>query len=81
MKRAVMVCGKYHPALLAAWKQFEKKWAGDETKCQNESPGKLPATQMYIIMVVENGGVDLESFDVKHFRAAKSLILQVWCKL
>lgn len=73
----LVVRGKYHAPLLAAWKRFATKWAHDEDKCQNENPGKLPAAQLYVVMVVENGGSDLESFDIKGFKAAKSLILQV----
>lgn len=77
MKKVVVVRGKYPRSLLAGWRQFAKEWADDEEKCQNENPGKLPASQLYTIMVVENGGSDLESYHVEDFRAAKSIILQV----
>lgn len=76
-KKVVVVRGKYPPSLIAGWKQFAKEWAHDEEKCQNENPVKLPASQLYTIMVVEHGGSDLESYHVEDFRAAKSIILQV----
>lgn len=69
--------GKYHDPFVKAWKRFHTKWKHIEDKAQNENPSKLPASQLYVIMVVGNGGDDLERFDVKDFHAAKSLILQV----
>jgi hypothetical protein len=77
----MVVRGKYPAPFQAAWKRFATKWAHDEEKAQNENPNKLPASQLYVIMVVENGGCDLESFHVKDFQTAKSIILQVQLQL
>ena len=70
---AVGVCqGRYPKSLVKQWKKWDKKH-----RSENDCVDIFPAGQKYVIFVVEDGGQDLEHFDVQSFDEARSLLLQV----
>ena len=44
---------------------------------ENDAVDAFPATQTFVVFVVADGGVDLERFEVRGFREAVSMLLQV----
>ncbi|KAK9864831.1 hypothetical protein WJX84_011707 [Apatococcus fuscideae] len=63
--------GPYAPQLNAAW----KKWDELHTS-ENDPVGELPSQQMYAAFLVADGGADLETFEVRSFEEARSILLQ-----
>lgn len=44
---------------------------------ENDPVGGLPSKQMYAAFLVADGGMDLESFEVRSMEEARSILLQV----
>ena len=53
-----------------------QKWDERHTS-ENDPVGSLPCHQTYAIFLVADGGVDLESFEVRSMAEARSVLLQV----
>lgn len=67
------VCqGRYDDALIRAWEHWDNKHSSE-----NDHPKEFPEDQCYVIFVQEHGGQDLESFVLKNFDEARSLLVQV----
>eukprot|EP00102_Acyrthosiphon_pisum_P021946 XP_016659156.1 PREDICTED: uncharacterized protein LOC100159679 isoform X2 [Acyrthosiphon pisum] len=57
LKRVSCVQGKYPSILINFWQQYDKDKGSD-----NDNPDILPKDQMFMILEMENGGIDVESF-------------------
>lgn len=64
--------GAYPKELLEAWAEYDRK-QGSENDC----PAALPADQLYMVVVCEHGGTDLEKHAALSFAQAKSMLCQV----
>ena len=53
-----------------------QKWDELHTS-ENDPVGELPSQQMYAAFLVADGGADLETFEVRSFEEARSILLQV----
>ncbi|KAJ3231517.1 Serine/threonine-protein kinase haspin [Chytriomyces hyalinus] len=59
------VCqGYYSEALLAAWDEYD-----DAKDSENYRPDYFPKKQLYVVIVLENAGTDLEHFKIKPIAA------------
>lgn len=68
----VQICqGEYCPELIAEWNRWN-----DVFESENDPVDSFPPNQLYIIFVIENGGQDLSTFDLRNFNEAKSVLLQ-----
>ncbi|CAG8657956.1 7758_t:CDS:2, partial [Scutellospora calospora] len=65
-------CGKYPIELLDEWDRWDV-----EFNSENERPDYFDAKQLYVIFVVEHGGISLENFKLKNWEQAWSLLSQV----
>ncbi|KAK6242911.1 hypothetical protein QUC31_009320 [Theobroma cacao] len=71
------VCqGSYDAALIRAWEKWDEK-----NDSQNDHPKEFPEKQCYVVFVLQHGGKDLESFVLKNFDEARSLLVQVTAAL
>jgi serine/threonine-protein kinase haspin len=69
----VGVCkGKYAADLTREWHAWDARHGSE-----NDPVDAFPEDQLYIVFVVADGGVDLEHFEVRSFKEAKSILLQV----
>ena len=75
MKRAAVVKGRYPARLQACWTQYANSARGTE----NDDPSMFDEEQCYIVFACQNGGTDLESFNMRTFGEAKCMLLQVRC--
>ncbi|XP_050541607.1 putative uncharacterized protein DDB_G0282133 [Daktulosphaira vitifoliae] len=66
------VKGKYPQQLLSLWKKYDNAKGSD-----NDCPSILPDNQNYIVLEMEDGGIDLESFLFTSANQALHAILQV----
>ncbi|VDM45339.1 unnamed protein product [Toxocara canis] len=67
------VCmGRYPKELLCAWDEYNI-----DEKSENDDPRMFPANQCYLILACEQGGSDLENYEVKSINQAYSIITQV----
>ncbi|XP_022720153.1 serine/threonine-protein kinase haspin homolog [Durio zibethinus] len=71
------VCqGPYDAALIRAWEKWDEK-----NGSENDHPKEFPGKQRYVVFVLQHGGKDLESFVLKNFDEARSLLVQVTAAL
>ncbi|KAK9844834.1 hypothetical protein WJX74_007444 [Apatococcus lobatus] len=63
--------GPYAPELISAWGRWD-----DLHGSENDPVGSLPSEQMYAAFLVADGGVDLESFEIRSMEEARSILLQ-----
>ncbi|KAK4794806.1 hypothetical protein SAY86_012800 [Trapa natans] len=69
----IKVCqGSYDAPLIKAWEEWDEK-----NGSENDHPKQFPEKQSYVVLVLEHGGKDLESFVLLNFDEAKSLLIQV----
>ncbi|KAK4704429.1 serine/threonine-protein kinase haspin, partial [Phenoliferia sp. Uapishka_3] len=73
-KGAFIVQGCYPTPLLSQWDRFR---SSHPRSTEQIRPDVLPADQIYAIIVLENAGIDLESFKVKKWEDAASIMEQV----
>ena len=67
------VCrGPYSKKLLEAWDKYA---VTGET--ENETPGNLPSNQLYISFACEDGGIDLEHFNLRSAKETVALLFQI----
>ncbi|KAL4113584.1 hypothetical protein QTP88_017190 [Uroleucon formosanum] len=57
LKRVSCVQGKYPSILINYWQQYDNDKGSD-----NDNPDILPKDQIFMILEMENGGIDVESF-------------------
>jgi len=72
LRNAAICRGPYSPKLLEAWDRYA---AAGET--ENDRPDYLPADQLYITFVCEDGGADLEHFELRSTSEAIALLFQI----
>ena len=72
LRNAAVCRGPYSPKLLEAWDKYA---ATGET--ENDRPDYLPADQLYITFVCEDGGADLEHFELRSTSEAIALLFQI----
>ena len=76
LKSVKCVQGRYPDQLIDLWELY------DEThKSENDSPEMFTDDQLYIILELANGGVDMESFEFKNADSAFSLFKQITCSM
>eukprot|EP00898_Chlorokybus_atmophyticus_P005136 jgi/Chlat1/5623/Chrsp369S05390 len=69
----IAVCeGAYPQKLVQAWEDWDSK-----NGSENDPVSSFDASQLYMVFVFDNGGRDLEKFELQDFRQVKSLITQV----
>lgn len=73
MKKCWCVRGKYPPHLLDLWDDYDSAGAGSE----NDSPKMFKSDQLYIVLELEDGGKDLESFVFNSAEQCLSIFIQV----
>ncbi|GAA6013572.1 hypothetical protein JCM11491_002711 [Sporobolomyces phaffii] len=74
-KGAFLVQGRYPSSLLCAWDRFK---VNQKPVCDDQiRPSVLPATQMYALIVLDHGGVDLEAWKLRDWREAKEIWDQI----
>lgn len=67
------VCrGPYSEKLLQAWDKYAK--TGES---ENERPDNLPNEQLYIAFACDDGGTDLEHFDIRSMKEAVAMLFQI----
>ncbi|CEH15690.1 Serine/threonine kinase (haspin family) [Ceraceosorus bombacis] len=69
-----VVCGVYPPMLMRAWDAYDKRKAGGS---ENVRPACLPSSQRYAVLVLEHGGVDVESVKLKGWIQAAAVFWQI----
>ncbi|KAF3793275.1 Serine/threonine-protein kinase haspin [Nymphaea thermarum] len=75
--RGIRVCqGAYEEFLIKAWQDWDLKHTSE-----NDHPESFPKQQCYVVFILEDGGKDLESFVLKNFDEARSLLIQVTAAL
>lgn len=72
VRQVAVVQGKYPQQLLDAWHAFD-----DDRGTENDDPGCLCDSQLFLVMLCNHGGVDLESYDRLTFGQACSILVQV----
>jgi serine/threonine-protein kinase haspin len=73
----VAICkGPYPDDLLEAWDRWE-----DEKGTYNERPSEHSENQLYAVLVLRNGGTDLEHYKLRKWSSARSLLLQLTLSL
>ncbi|XP_058083676.1 serine/threonine-protein kinase haspin homolog isoform X2 [Magnolia sinica] len=73
----VRVCqGAYDASLIKAWEDWDAKHGSE-----NDHPKEFPEKQCYVVLVLADGGRDLESFVLLNFDEALSLLVQVTAAL
>ncbi|KAL8283760.1 hypothetical protein RQP46_005555 [Phenoliferia psychrophenolica] len=72
---AFVVQGAYPDTLLEQWDSFK---AAQNPPCDDQiRPDVLPASQTYVVITLAHGGSDLESFKLKSWTDAASILIQV----
>jgi hypothetical protein len=74
MKRAACFQGQWPQRLVEEWEKYKRKKPDSENDWH---PLTYDAEQHYVIMTLNNGGRDLESFEFNNNRTALSVVLQV----
>ncbi|XP_031486957.1 serine/threonine-protein kinase haspin homolog isoform X2 [Nymphaea colorata] len=75
--KGIRVCqGAYEEFLIKAWQDWDLKHTSE-----NDHPESFPKQQCYVVFILEDGGKDLESFVLKNFDEARSLLIQVTAAL
>ncbi|CAN6469630.1 unnamed protein product [Victoria cruziana] len=75
--KGIRVCqGAYEEFLIRAWQDWDIKHTSE-----NDHPESFPNQQCYVVFILEDGGKDLESFVLKNFNEARSLLIQVTAAL
>lgn len=69
---AHVVKGRYPKYLLTLWDQF-----AELKECENQRPDFYDEDQMYCVVVLQNGGTDLEHFKLKTWREAATVFWRV----
>lgn len=69
--RAVVTQGQYPQQLLNEWYKYD-----EEKGSENYSPDFYDDEQLYIVINLENGGQDLEHFDLRNWCEAKEIFSQ-----
>ncbi|CAG8606699.1 70_t:CDS:2 [Cetraspora pellucida] len=64
--------GKYPIELLDEWDRWDA-----EFNSENDRPDYFDVKQLYVIFIVEHGGISLEDFKLKNWEQAWSLLTQV----
>lgn len=78
LRTAYIVRGAYPSALLQAWDRWDaRRRAKTGTGAENARPHVLAPQQVYALLVMSDGGVDLESLRVKTWLHAASILAQV----
>eukprot|EP00884_Botryococcus_braunii_P022167 jgi/Botrbrau1/8634/Bobra.0196s0028.1 len=68
----VGVCrGRYAADLVQEWEAWDRNYGSE-----NDHPAAFPQSQLYIVFVVADGGIDLEHCDLRNIQEAKSILLQ-----
>lgn len=76
LKSVKCVQGRYPARLLDLWDLY------DEThNSENDSPDMFGSDQLYIILELANGGVDMESFEFNNASESLGLFKQIACNL
>ncbi|KXS11253.1 hypothetical protein M427DRAFT_138350 [Gonapodya prolifera JEL478] len=70
--RSFVARGRYPKKLLDEWDKFEKT-RGSE----NDRPDFLPTEQLYMVLVLEHAGTDLEHYKVRSWKESESLFIQL----
>ncbi|PKC13069.1 hypothetical protein RhiirA5_461055, partial [Rhizophagus irregularis] len=65
-------CGNYPKVLLKEWDRWDKEY-----KSENDRPDYFDDKQLYAVLIVEYGGVDLEHVKLKNWMQAWSVLTQV----
>ncbi|RGB40603.1 hypothetical protein C1646_753180 [Rhizophagus diaphanus] len=65
-------CGNYPKVLLKEWDRWNKEY-----KSENDRPDYFDDKQLYAVLIVEYGGVDLEHVKLKNWMQAWSVLTQV----
>jgi serine/threonine-protein kinase haspin len=69
----VGICrGRYAAALRREWHAWDAR-----NGSENDPVDAFRDDQLFVVFVVENGGADLERFEVHGFEEARSILLQV----
>jgi len=63
--------GRYPDELVSQWEAWDEAHGSE-----NDHVGAFPEDQLYIVFVFENGGQDLERFQLHNFDEVRSLLLQ-----
>ena len=63
--------GRYPDELVGQWEAWDEAHGSE-----NDHVGAFPEEQLYIVFVFENGGRDLERFQLHNFDEVRSLLLQ-----
>ena len=71
MDRAACIRGKFPDKLLQEWDEYDKK-----KQSENMDPREYPADHLHLLMVLNNGGVDLEHCKLKSASEALGIFLQ-----
>ncbi|KAJ3342011.1 Serine/threonine-protein kinase haspin [Gonapodya sp. JEL0774] len=72
LARSFIAQGRYPKALLNEWDKFAKK-RGTE----NERPDFLPSEQLYMVLVLEHAGTELEKFKIRSWKESESVFVQL----
>lgn len=62
-KNTIIIEGRYPRELLNAWKKYRAEFGSE-----NDCPDIFGSEQYFLLIAYENGGVDLEKFQVYCFR-------------
>ncbi|KAK3844802.1 MAG: hypothetical protein J3R72DRAFT_365235, partial [Linnemannia gamsii] len=74
--RALVVKGKYPKAFLTAWDRFRK-----ENGTESYRPDHYTSSQLYCIILLPYGGIDLEHCSLTNWRQAWTVLTQVAASL
>ena len=70
---AVTICtGPYAPTLVDCWHEYDESY-----ESENDPVDGHPDSQLYVVFFTEDGGQDLERFELRSFEEARSLLFQV----
>lgn len=72
LKRVRCVKGCYPSYLIDLWQLYY-----ENGKSENDSPEMFGANQLYIVLELVNGGIDMEAFTFNNSRQAHALFKQV----
>lgn len=64
--------GKYPKNLIDKWLKWESEKSSD-----NDNPDRYNEEQHFLIITMEDGGIDLEKFKFKNMRQVKSVVMQL----
>ncbi|BGP12939.1 hypothetical protein JCM10213_004359 [Rhodosporidiobolus nylandii] len=74
-KGAFLVQGSYPDQLLQSWDEYK---AAQDPPCEDQiRPDVLPSNQLYALILLSNAGSDLETYKLRSWREAASVLYQV----